>query len=214
MGEKFRSVRINKKRSVFHNSCADETKWPGDSWPEVKISGAKKSPAPCSSEPSHRRRQKTILVPIDFSSEARHGLANAIAFGGASRLILLHVVPPLRENGQRLEDMIQSARIRLSEFARRYEKETGGLLEWKVRAGTPFQEILSFSRRENIDLIVLAIDPSSPLGGIALGHTADRVLRYASCPVLLVRDPAIPRALNVEPDRGSGFAFPDRRPRA
>jgi nucleotide-binding universal stress UspA family protein len=53
-----------------------------------------------------------------------------------------------------------------------------------VRTGTPFQEILAATKQLRADMIILAVSESGP---ISIGHTAERVLRYASCPVLLVR---------------------------
>ena len=56
-----------------------------------------------------------------------------------------------------------------------------------MRTGAPFQEILAAAEENNIEMIVLGVNESGPLAGIELGHTIDRVLRYARCPVLLVR---------------------------
>jgi nucleotide-binding universal stress UspA family protein len=154
----------------------------------VKTSDPNKSPLPLRAAAAPHQRRKTILVPIDFSPASQHGLAQAIAFGRGSRLILLHVVAAEDETGERLAIMIHYVRARLSQFAQSHGRGADCTLECRVSTGTPFQEILSFAKKERTDLIVLAVDPSSSLGGIALGHTADRVLRYASSPVLLVRE--------------------------
>ncbi len=57
----------------------------------------------------------------------------------------------------------------------------------EVRFGRPAEEIIAFANELNIDLIAMSTHGRSGLARWAYGSVADRVLRAAKCPVLLVR---------------------------
>jgi nucleotide-binding universal stress UspA family protein len=56
-----------------------------------------------------------------------------------------------------------------------------------VRFGSPADEILSYASEHRVELIAMCTHGRSGLARWAYGSVADRVLRAASCPVLLVR---------------------------
>jgi nucleotide-binding universal stress UspA family protein len=53
--------------------------------------------------------------------------------------------------------------------------------------GRPFREICALARKIDADLIVISTRGLSGFKHIALGSTAERVVRYSPCPVLVVR---------------------------
>ncbi len=57
----------------------------------------------------------------------------------------------------------------------------------EVRLGRPAEEIITFANDMKIDLIAMCTHGRSGLARWAYGSVADRVLRAAKCPVLLVR---------------------------
>jgi nucleotide-binding universal stress UspA family protein len=57
----------------------------------------------------------------------------------------------------------------------------------EVRFGRPADEIITFAKAQQIDLIAMSTHGRSGLARWAYGSVADRVLHGASCPVLLVR---------------------------
>jgi nucleotide-binding universal stress UspA family protein len=129
-------------------------------------------------------------VAIDFSPESRQALRQAFALAGdSSRIILLHVVAPTAsDNTAEAARILENAREKLKEFCGKANGVSAPKsTQLEVRRGTPFREILECAKERAVEMIVLGVDGSFPLGGVALGHTADRVSRYASCPVLLVR---------------------------
>ena len=133
--------------------------------------------------------KRNILVPIDFTAASRNAFREALRLGGdQSRFILLHVIPPTTEKGRKRQTVIAAARRSLASFARNGHARHVRSLRYEVRNGTPFQEILAAADDKNVELIVVGVDSSGPFRGLALGHTADRISRYARCPVLLVRD--------------------------
>jgi nucleotide-binding universal stress UspA family protein len=54
-----------------------------------------------------------------------------------------------------------------------------------VRQGSPAREICEYAN-EDVDLIIISTHGRSGLGHALIGSTAERVVRYASCPVLVV----------------------------
>ena len=53
--------------------------------------------------------------------------------------------------------------------------------------GRPFEEICRLAQEIDIDLIVIATRGNTGLKHLVLGSTAERVVRYSPCPVLVVR---------------------------
>lgn len=134
-------------------------------------------------EVSRATRLKNILVPIDFSTAAhkafRYGLDLAKQY--RSKILLLHVVTPSEP-----DSAVKAAKRKLAGFCKS-EGVQAGRCKLIVRTGTPFFEITHGSNGDRADLIVLG-GPAVALREPNEGHTLERVLRYAKCPVLLVRE--------------------------
>jgi nucleotide-binding universal stress UspA family protein len=58
--------------------------------------------------------------------------------------------------------------------------------EFVVRVGNPALEILQAALVLNSELVVIATHGHTGLKRLTLGSTAERVLRHASCPVLVL----------------------------
>jgi nucleotide-binding universal stress UspA family protein len=129
-----------------------------------------------------------ILVPIDFSISSKRAFAQALSWARkASRITLLHVIPQTAESDRIISGLVASAKRSLITFTKNSRGDYDHSIHILVRTGAPFQEILAAAEENNIEMIVLGVNESGPLAGIELGHTIDRVSRYARCPVLLVR---------------------------
>ena len=141
---------------------------------------------------------KKVLVPVDFSPCSRKALQYALAFARQfrARLTLLHVVPanyfigsefgpidfPLPE-----KELRQGTERELAAVAAR-EVGTAALVETVVRQGQPVQEIVRFAGEADIDLIILSTHGRTGLKHVLMGSVAENVVRYAPCPVLVVRE--------------------------
>jgi universal stress protein A len=137
-----------------------------------------------------------ILVPVDFSAGSRQALAYAQPFAqqlGAT-IYLLNVVEldssalsSDNAKGAPLEGhLAQYTRGQLRELVREVlgpEIPT----ELLVRAGRPHEEIVAAAESLGIDLIILSTHGRTGLEHALLGSTAERVVRYAPCPVFVVR---------------------------
>ena len=139
---------------------------------------------------------KTILVPLDFSRSSMHALKYTIAlaeeFGAAIHLVHVQPADEFTEipNAGRLmmncADAIALMQDRLGEIQEKHRVKF-----WPdnchVVSGKPYEEIVKLSRELHVDLIVLPTRGYSGLKRIALGSTAERVVRFAPCPVLIPR---------------------------
>ena len=68
------------------------------------------------------------------------------------------------------------------------EARSDGEVTSLVRAGKPFHEIALAASESGAQLIVIATHGYTGLKHVYLGSTAERVVRHAPCPVLVVRE--------------------------
>jgi nucleotide-binding universal stress UspA family protein len=121
-----------------------------------------------------------------------HAIAQAEKFGAL--LILLRVLQPLPHvRGMSAAD-IESLKLQTSEWAQEYLEQLGHEIRKRgvsVQAATvegqPSVTILQFAEKNMIDLIVISSRGRSGLSRWLMGSVADRVVRGATVPVLLVR---------------------------
>jgi universal stress protein F len=134
---------------------------------------------------------KTILVPIDMAhvveGKANIDIAAQHAAAGA-KIILLNVVeeiPPwaaaeLPTN--LIPESLSRAKAELGAVA----KATGQTLEVEVRDGRSYKTILDVAKEKKVDLIIIASHRPG-LQDYFLGSTAAKVVRHATCSVLVMR---------------------------
>jgi nucleotide-binding universal stress UspA family protein len=166
--------------------------------------------APCSvltvpaRKSSKRTRRATqfrinhILVPIDFSRLSNEALPYAIRLAKkhGAMVTLIHVVqrfPTNRPLGAEMARQthvppIKQAAANLECMAKKLSKTSRVKVSIAVRDGTPFEEICRVSKTIHADLIVLTTHGYTGLKHVWLGSTAERVVRHAHCPVLVVRE--------------------------
>jgi nucleotide-binding universal stress UspA family protein len=139
-----------------------------------------------------------ILVPIDFSEHSKNALKYAIPFAQRFKasIDLLYVVEPTIypadfSFGQiGFPNVEEELRTRGSdELENLITKEIAGKVVSRkiVRTGKPFYEINQYALEENISLIIIATHGHTGMEHILFGSTAEKVVRKAPCPVLVVR---------------------------
>lgn len=142
---------------------------------------------------------KSILVPVDFSSNSARALDYAYTLAtklGAS-LHLIHVceVPAMRTGSMDAYAIAYSNwSQQLGEEAERQllaltPKLTGVTVSSEVLFGNPARAIVAAAAARKPDLIVMGTHGHGPLMHALMGNVAERVVRMASCPVLTVREP-------------------------
>ena len=144
-----------------------------------------------------------ILVPVDFSEMAGKALRYAVhlAIPFDAEVVLLHVLQPyiVSPDPGYLPPELAVSQRELQELARQQlEKllvklridEVGARLRWQVRVrlGVAWQEIIAEAVDLQTDLIILSTHGRTGLSHALMGSVAERVVRHAPCPVLVVRE--------------------------
>jgi nucleotide-binding universal stress UspA family protein len=147
---------------------------------------------------------KKILVPVDFSpfSEAALGYAGMLADKFGATLHLFHVweapafLPPetivgSAETGQTLAALAHQQAFESIDAMARAAKDRGlEIAAREVAFGAPARTIVGHAEQNGHDLIVVGTHGRTGLMHVLLGSVAERVVRFARCPVLTVPGPS------------------------
>ncbi len=134
---------------------------------------------------------KTILVPIDLSHkiEGKSNINLAVQHAAEdAKITLLTVVEeiPTWAAAQLpagiLEESFESTQTELKAIA----NASGIKMDTEVRAGHSYNTILDVAKEKDVDLIIIASHRPG-LQDYFLGSTAAKVVRHATCSVLVVR---------------------------
>jgi nucleotide-binding universal stress UspA family protein len=140
-----------------------------------------------------------ILVPIDFSDTSKKALQYALRFAEQFRceIVLLHVVEPTTpmvsaplavEVFPQPPDDSLAAKKELAALAARSGNNATNSISSTIRIGHPPNEITKAAKDLDADLIVIATHGYTSWRHLCMGSTAERVVRTAPCPVLVVRE--------------------------
>lgn len=149
-------------------------------------------------------RIRSIVVPTDFSECGNYALSYAASLArnfGAS-IICVHVIEPMVPTvgysgmteplpiADIADQLETSAEHELPRLAKS-EQCVGLSVEEVIVHGEAASEIVRVAKERNVDLIVVSSHGRTGLGRILFGSTAEAVVRHASCPVLVVKPPAV-----------------------
>jgi nucleotide-binding universal stress UspA family protein len=162
--------------------------------------------------PNQRARKaalqvRKILVPLDFSEASRLGLGYALGFAQEfhATVVLFHSVfvttyllgsaytahhipTPIATQA----DYAKAEMEKLREAIAR----KGGAVETKLALGSPVEQIAKYITKAGVDLIITSTHGRSGLRPVFIGSTAERIVRYATCPVLVVPNRAAGKMAN------------------
>jgi nucleotide-binding universal stress UspA family protein len=139
---------------------------------------------------------KCVLLPLDGSGLAEQALPHAVvqAKNSEAELVLLRVVETLEEPPAMWMSAIKREEELMKATAQEYLERIAAQVEGhsiRTRAvtieGRPHIEIARFAEENQVDLIVMCTRGHSGLSRWLMGSVADRVVRGASVPVLVVR---------------------------
>jgi nucleotide-binding universal stress UspA family protein len=142
---------------------------------------------------------KKILVPIDFSDASKKALKYAFRFAEQfnCEIVLLHVVEPVSPTvGPPLvleafldaEDSLSIAEKKLAALSAQSRTLSTNSASSTIRTGHAPNEITKAAKDLDIDLIIIATHGYTSWRHLCIGSTAERVVRSAPCPVLVVRE--------------------------
>lgn len=145
-----------------------------------------------------------ILVPTDFSEcggscsmlAVKQAVGLAKQYG--SQIIFLHVItedlyrkPIFFLDDDKIEELKEKinehAKIEIEKIVNEYASDIVDQCTVHIREGKPYAEILSEEKESGSDLIVISTRGLSGLQGVLYGSVTEKVVRHATCSVLVVR---------------------------
>ena len=175
------------------------TEAPATTTPRLPVTRPEGHPAvsPLTHETPARLHPRHILAPTDFSSASKKALAYAVGFAATfdAKVTLIHVIEPMvlpPEYGYlppySPEDearQVEAVRKQLLDIAAGWNGVRRS--EVMVRVGNPSHEIVGAVSELEVDLLVITTHGRTGLRHMLMGSVAEKIVRHATCPVLVVR---------------------------
>lgn len=140
---------------------------------------------------------KNIIVPTDLSkvSLSAFNYAKSIAMQWNAKIHILSVIDPqpailtLQSNEQSEQDYLSGLKTKIEEELNEIKTELINSddldIESVIKIGKDYEEIVKYSNEISADLIVIATHGRTGVLHTLLGSVAEKVIRYAKCPVLV-----------------------------
>lgn len=134
-----------------------------------------------------------VLVPIDFSESSFQALERTIQeLEDPEKVHILHVLRPLNpaDPGIIWHTVDNETQRRHVEkvFYKRCSTPVYQKAPFTVLIGKPAKKIIDYAKNNDIQLIIIPSHANKGLNRFALGSVAERVVRQAPCPVLVLRE--------------------------
>ncbi len=144
---------------------------------------------------------KRILIPLDGSALAERALPHAldIARRMSSEVLLMrvtlaevYIMSPAGAGALYPEEVLRQERQAAVEYlenirAQLAQDHPSLTIATEVLSGSVAETIIDYAREHGMDLIVMSTHGRSGLSRWVYGSVADKVLRGAQCPTLIVR---------------------------
>ena len=138
--------------------------------------------------------KRSVLVPFDFTDACLRAVHVARSFvEDDGSIVVLHVVKPPPPNspgvlwGTTTPESVQEASyaslVAVLEDAHIAAKPV-------TRIGDPGETIIEYADREGMEFVILPSHGRTGFSRILMGSVAERVVRYATVPVLVLREQA------------------------
>ena len=135
----------------------------------------------------------SILIPVDGSENsvraAKHAIGLAVKCN--AKVIGLHAIDIRILKAAEGSNKVLS---RLHRFGEQYLNDVAALaaeakvkVETSLKEGLPVDVIVEEAEKRNVDLIVMGTRGLTGAERVVLGGTAEQVIRWAACPVLVVK---------------------------
>lgn len=136
--------------------------------------------------------KKKILVPIDFGDESQKAIDAALQMvSSTSNIYCVHVSPDLAVTSpevvwETLSDEVRGENIEKS-FRQQFAAVKYHDVNFVVLFGDPGHGIAEYAEKIGIEVIVMPSHGRTGLKRLLIGSVAERVVRLAHCPVLVLR---------------------------
>ncbi len=141
------------------------------------------------------KKINTIVVPVDFlkSADKLITYATSMAAELSANVHFIHVVELYSGDGmtgapytyEYRELFLSDAKLRMSKLYEDY-KDKFPECTGEVLFGDPVDKIVEYAKGKKADLIIISTHGAKGLEKILLGSVAERVLKRAHCPVLIM----------------------------
>lgn len=131
---------------------------------------------------------KHVLVATDFSPDAAAALTCAAQLAERFHSRLIRVLTTTHRTMWALDKDVETTR-QTEELRTWAAKRLGSKVPYAVELvwGDPARSIVEMARRRRCDLIVMGTHGRSGWDRLVMGSVAEKVVRYAHCPVLIAR---------------------------
>jgi nucleotide-binding universal stress UspA family protein len=144
-------------------------------------------------------RLAKLLVPTDFSEDSEQAARYAVELAKRfqAEVHCIHVVDIPADllstsdyymtgpSEQFVDQIREESKKNLEAFAKKNLE--GAQVQTAFLEGSPFVEIIRYARNQQIDLVVIATHGRTGLKHVLFGSVAEKVVRKAPCPVLVVK---------------------------
>jgi nucleotide-binding universal stress UspA family protein len=137
-------------------------------------------------------QNKRIVVPFDFSDDSRRAVEVASTMtSNSEHLHVIHVLPQLLVSDpgviwETVDDETRKAHAR-AEMVKRLGDSIQDDMHLDIGIGDPGQVIVDLAEEINAGLIVIPSHGRTGISRLILGSVAERVVRLAKCPVLVLK---------------------------
>jgi len=138
---------------------------------------------------------KTYLVPVDFSKTSGRALSYAIKLASESpgELLIVHVITdlpayvPINLRADYYANLTKKAQGKIKNMMRRRVRGETKYRTLVIEGDNPARLISDQARKSRVAMIIMGSHGHTGLKRWVLGSVAETTVRYARCPVLIVK---------------------------
>ncbi len=138
---------------------------------------------------------KKVVVPVDFSSTTDKVVdyAMTVADKLGAEVLFFHAINDFQGYDMMLvhpsfigmtKDLEKESKERINSLVEEYKDRKNGV-GGDVAIGDAAEEIIKYAEEQNADMIIIGTHGVKGLEKILMGSTAERVVKNATCPVLV-----------------------------
>ncbi|MBN1545388.1 MAG: universal stress protein [Syntrophaceae bacterium] len=130
-----------------------------------------------------------IVFATDFGKDAEDVLqmAGTVAKTFNSELVLMHVVPEIKDSPLTLDMVKEAAKSRLEKFQNKLIEQGVHAGQILIDFGSPFDKIIQLADQLNVNVIMVGSGAKTDIDRFQLGITAEKIVQKANKPVWVVK---------------------------
>ena len=139
---------------------------------------------------------KKIVIPTDGSDVSIEAARHAIEIGKLMKaeiyaIYVIDIAPfiglPTEGFWETMKEILNEEGEKALKNVKKMAEEYGANVKCEILEGVPANEIVEFAEKKRADIIVMGTSGKTGLDRFLLGSVAEKVIRNAHCPVLIVK---------------------------